>query len=356
MVNLNKAVAILEKYKKPVWQEIKKYLQDDSYPTAFKIPAKYQKDIEFYWKIVKDYPERQGKYLRPTLLLLAAKAMGADIKKAIKTASAMQLSEEWLLIHDDIQDHSFARRGKPALQRLYGNELALNAGDTLHIIMWKIILDNEAVLGIEKTLAIANEFYQVLKRTADGQAIEIMWAKDEKIRTNDKDWFFIADGKTAYYTIAAPLRLGGIIAGASKKQLDLLAKFGLQLGRCFQLVDDTLDLTSNYKGPDQKIGNDIYEGKKTLILSHLIRTANKGDKKKIIAILKKTPEEKTDKEVKWILQKMADYKSIDYAKKIALKLKETAYQIFENDLGFLKEKSARQELKTLIKFVLERKH
>jgi geranylgeranyl diphosphate synthase type II len=356
MADLNKAILILEKYKKPVWREIQKYLYDDSYPTAFTIPVKYQKDVEFYWKSVRDYPKRQGKYLRPTLLLLAAKAMGADVKKAVKTAAAMQLSEEWLLIHDDIQDRSLARRGKPALQRLYGDELALNAGDTLHVIMWKIITDNEVVLDKKKALAVANEFYQVLKRTADGQAVEIMWTKDGKVRTNDEDWFFIADGKTAYYTIAAPLRLGAIIAGVNQKQLDALAEFGVSLGRCFQLVDDILDLTSDFKGSGKKPGSDIYEGKKTLLISHLVRSARKEDKKKILAILRKPPEKKTEKDVSWILQKMAEYKSIDYAMRVATKLKEMAYKMFEKNLVFLSEKAARKELKTLLDFVLERKH
>lgn len=346
----------LKKYRQLVWPEIQRYLTDPVYPRAFRIPSEYQKDAAFYWKIVKDYPQRQGKYLRPILLLLAAEAMGETTKKALKTAAAMQLSEDWLLIHDDIQDHSFARRGKPALQRIYGNELALNAGDTLQIIMWKILIDNQGLLGSEKAIVIANEFYRVLKRTADGQAIEIMWSKNERVDIQDKDWFFIADGKTAYYTIAAPLMLGAMIAGAKQNQLNLLADFGRELGRCFQLIDDILDLTVTYRGPGQKPGGDIYEGKRTLILSHLLRNASLKDSQKIAAILKKPAEEKTETEVKWIIQKMNDYQSIEYARRVAKKLKEKSLKIFKEKLGFLSHQPARKNLEEIIAFILEREY
>ena len=73
----------LEKTKHLVWPEIEKYLKDPVYPTQFTIPANYLKDINSYWKIVREYPNRKGKYLRPTLVLLVASAMGAKIKRII---------------------------------------------------------------------------------------------------------------------------------------------------------------------------------------------------------------------------------------------------------------------------------
>lgn len=350
------AIKILESYKKLVWPEIKKYLKDPVFPPGFQIPKKYQKYTQEYWKIVKEYPERQGKYLRPTLLLLATEAMGQKTQGAVKTAAAMQLSEDWLLIHDDFQDHSFVRRGKPTLHRMFGPELAVNAGDTLHIIMWKILMDNKDVLGEKKAFVLTDEFYRMLKRTADGQAIEIMWAKGKRKNFADEDWFFIADGKTAYYSIAGPLRLGAIIAGANTRQLNLLAKFGLYLGRCFQLVDDTLDLTTSYRGHGQQIGSDVYESKRTVMLSHLIRKANQKDKKRILSIIKKPVEEKTKKEVEWIIERMRHYESIEYGRKLAQQLKQKAFDIFEKDLKFLSHQPARNHLETLIHFVLEREY
>jgi len=349
-------IEILNKYKKLVYPRLFKYLKDPTYPKAFQIPPKYNKQADIHWDTVRDYPQRQGKYLRPTLLILTAKAMGADINKALLPACGMQISEDWLLIHDDWEDDSLARRGKPALHRIYSPELAVNAGDALHVIMWKIFSDTDKVLGTKKREMIINEFYTQLMRTTLGQSAEIQWMQGKVKKFTDQDWYFIADGKTSYYTIACPMRLGAIVADASQSQLKALSEFGLILGRCFQLVDDILDLTSDFAGLKGPLGNDILEGKKTLILGHLQRKAKGNDLKTLEAILTKPRHKRTQKDVKTVLTLMEKYKSIEYSRKIASKLKDEALFLFESKLKFLKEDKARKELKTLIHFVLERDH
>src|SRR3989344_2606983 len=124
---------ILETYKNLVWPEINSYLKDPTFPPSFRIPNRYREDVTHNWEIAKEYPLRKGKYLRPTLVMITAEALGSDRKSAIKTAAAMQVSEDWLLIHDDFEDNSSARRGKPTLHKIYGPELAVNAGDLLHV-------------------------------------------------------------------------------------------------------------------------------------------------------------------------------------------------------------------------------
>ena len=289
---------ILKKYKSLVWPEINKYLKDPVYPTQFRIPNKYKKDVDLYWKINREYPLRQGKYLRPTLLVLTCEAMGGKIKDAVKTAAAMQMSEEWILIHDDIEDNSEKRRGEPTLHKIYGDELAINAGDSLQIIMWKIIND----LSLKR---ISEEFYTMLIRTTLGQGVEQIWTNQKPKTISDREYFFVADSKSGYYSIAGPMRLGAIIAGASRDQIEKITNFGLYLGRCFQLVDDILDLEQDKK-----------EGKVTL----------------------------------------ANTKGINYARKLAEKEKQKAVEIFENKLNFLSREPARNELKKLIDFILERKY
>ena len=352
----NKALEILTDYKKKVWPEIQSYLKSPSYPTGFKVPKRYSSINKKHWDIVTEYPKRQGKYFRPTLLLLTCEAMGENSNKAIKTAAAMQLSEDWLLIHDDIEDHSEQRRGKPTLHKQYGLDYALNAGDALHVVMWKIIFDNHKALGHKKTQAILNEFYRALARTALGQTAEIMWRNNNDKNINTSDWYFIADGKTSYYTVACPMRLGAIIAGTNSKQLHKLAQFGVYLGRCFQLVDDILDVTSNFSGQKKQKGNDIYEGKRTLILNHLLRKVNPSDKEKLLLILDYPPSKKTKADINWVITKMNEYGSIDYAQKLAKRMKDKAFIAFEEDLAFLSKKAPREKLETLIHFVLERKY
>jgi len=289
---------ILEKTKKDVWPEIKKYLKDPDYPTQFEIPSKHKDDVSLYWKINRIYPERKGKYLRPTLVLLTAESLGAKRRKAIKTAAAMQLSQEWILIHDDIEDKSEKRRGEPTLHKIYGDELAINAGDSLHIIMWKILND-------QNSSAINEEFYKMLLRTALGQGVEQIWTNRKTKEISEDEYFFIADSKSAYYTIAGPMRLGAIIASATPDQIDKITDFGLYLGRCFQLVDDVLDLEQDKK-----------EGKVTL----------------------------------------ANTKGIKYSKNLAEEMKQKAKNIFDKELKFLSHEPARSKLKELINFILERKY
>lgn len=285
----------LEESKELVWPVIEKYLKDPKYPKQFQIPAKFKTESDEFWNINKIYPERKGKYLRPTLVLLIASAMGIDPKSVSLVAGAMQLSEEWILISDDIEDNSDERRGKPTLHRMYGTELAINASDTLENIMWKMIIDC-------KDDKITDEFYRIILRTTLGQAVEQIWTnKNEKL--SDDQYFFVADSKSAYYSIAGPMRLGAIYAKATSEELNKITDFGLHLGRCFQLVDDILDLEQDKK-----------EGKSTLAIE----------------------------------------KGMEYTKKLAEKEKDIAREIFDSDLKFLSHEPARTKLVELIDFILNR--
>ena len=346
---------VLQEKKQLVWQEILPYLQKPlSLSGPLKIPRRYFKEIKFHWQITADYPRRQGKYVRPTLLLLTAEAMGVPPQKAIKTAAAMQTSEDWILAHDDFEDGSWERRGKPTLHRLYGPELAVNAADALHIIMWKMLRDNERILGAKKTFAIIDEFYQMLTRTCLGQTVELKWIQENRKGLTDEDCFFIIDGKTVYYTIAGPMRLGAIIASASSAQLAAIYEFARPLGRCFQIRDDWLDLTSDFAGLKKQRGNDIYEGKRTVMLMHLFRVAKSKDKVKLAAIMNKPREKKTAQEVELVIGLMKKYGSLDYGQKLAEKLADQALAIFEKKLGFLRCQPARNQLKAAVDFILRR--
>ena len=346
---------VLEEKKKIVWQEIKSYLDNlIKFPSYCQIPPQYQSLARFHQKITSEYPERKGKYIRPTLLLLTAATMSFPEEKAVRTAAAMQVSEDWILGHDDIEDDSLERRGKPALHRLYGKELAINAGDALHILMWKILWDNWRVLGKKKAAEIAEEFFRMLSRTTLGQTIEIYWTKENKTDLTDEDILFILESKTAYYTIAGPMRLGAILAGASSGQLEAIYEFGKPLGYCFQIRDDILDLTSDFSGLKKQVGNDIYEGKRTIILAHLLRSIRGRERKKLVSILKKRREEKTEKEINWVIGLMKKYGSLEYAQKLAEKFAWQAEEIFEKKLQFLKHQPARNQLKAGIDFILKR--
>jgi len=351
------AVEILTKNKNILWPEIEKYLNlIKDYPDFCQIKSKYQYLSDLHFQMVSDYPQRKGKYLRPTLLMLTAQSLGFDLTKSLPTASAMQISEDWILNHDDIEDQSEERRGQPALHKIYGNELALNAGDALHILMWQVLSKNYLLLDSKIAQKIEDEFFTMLNRTILGQTIEIKWTQDNRFDLTEEDILLILESKTGYYTIAGPMRLGAILAGASDTQLDLIYKFGILLGRSFQIVDDLLDLTSDFAGLKKQQGNDIYEGKRTIMLIHLLTNSSPDDLSKLKEILSKSRANKTPDEITWVINKMKDYGSLDYSQNLAKKFAAEALEIFDQELTFLNKEPFRSELQSIFDFILTRSH
>jgi geranylgeranyl diphosphate synthase type II len=315
-MNQNNFIQTLSDNKKLIWPFIQKNLsQIKDFPDFCKLDKKYQDLVDFHFKMVTDYPNRQGKYLRPTLVMLTAQAMGVNPDLVIPTAAAMQLSEDWILGHDDIEDQSDTRRGSPAIQKLYGDHLALNAGDALHNLTWNILSQNYSIMNKIITQKINREFFTMINRTILGQTIEIKWIEDNRYDLNFDDVLLIAESKTCYYTIAGPMRLGAILASATDKQLNSIYKFGQALGKSFQIIDDLLDLTSDFAGQKNQIGNDIYEGKRTIMLIHLLNNISIQNKQKLLDILQKDRLQKTQKEVFWVINQMKEVGSLDYGKK-----------------------------------------
>lgn len=346
----------LNRYRDLLWPIIEEKIEEvNIFPDYCRLDRKYQKELDFHLQVVSDYPRRKGKYLRPSLLLLTAEGMEGKRDRAMITAAAMQISEDWILNHDDIEDDSESRRGQKALHKIYGNELAINAGDALHVIMWKVLSDNFSILDKKTAMKIVEEFYTMMSRTILGQGIELKWTRDNRYDLSEKDNLLILESKTGYYTIAGPMRLGAIIAGASEKQLEAIYRFGVLLGRSFQIIDDLLDLTSDFSG-QKKMGNDIYENKRTLMLLDLIKKSSEGNKKLISNILNKKRNEKTEQDVEVIVDLMKKYGSLDYGKKMADKYARQAKIIFEKELRFIKKEPYRSQLISGIDFIVNRNY
>ncbi|OGO04775.1 MAG: hypothetical protein A2Y73_00140 [Chloroflexi bacterium RBG_13_56_8] len=348
---------ILAQKRDIVWREIESYLGAlTDYPPFCRIPDRYADLAALHQQIVSEYPSRKGKYVRPALLLLTAAAMGCPEEMAIKTAAAMQISEDWLLCHDDVEDDSLLRRGGPTLHRVYGKELAINAGDALHVLQWKVLADNLQVLGEQKSWAIMDEFYRILSRTALGQMVEIKWTKDNRLDLTDEDILFILESKTGYYTIGGPMRLGAILAGANEGQLAKLYAFGRALGQCYQIKDDLLDLAVPPSSQEQLADHDIYEGKRTVMLMHVLRTAQGEEREHLLAILDKPREARTNDDVTAMLAAMRKHGSLAHAENLAKELASEAKRIFHAELGFLSHQPARDQLLAAVDYVWERTH
>jgi len=301
-----------------------------------------------------DYPYRGGKHLRSVLCVKSCEAFGGNKEDAINTAIAFELFQHWILIHDDIEDYSEERRGKPALHKIYGMPLANNAGDALHIRMWEVLLRNREKFGAAKTFKILNEFIEMGKRCTDGQSIEIEWVENKRWDMTENDYYHMAALKTANYTFTFPFRVGALIAGATNKQLKASFSVGEKIGIAFQIQDDVLNLVGDNEKYGKELGGDLWEGKRTLMLIHLINHCSPEEKTKILSIMNKRREEKTETEIKYILGLMSKYKSIEYAKLKAIELAKAAKEEFEREFSFLNETEAKEFIRGLVDFVITR--
>lgn len=267
-----------------------------------------------YEEIIREYPTRMGKYLRPALVLLSTQLHGGDTEKALKVAAAMQTSEEWILIHDDAEDHSTERRStesefRPSLNKMIGWELAVNAGDTLHAIMWKILGD--AVREMPNGWQVFDKMVDIIVQTTEGQYQELDWIHNRKVDVSESDYLHMIDKKSAYYSIIGPIQLGAIIAGLSPKETNLISNFGKPLGRSFQLRDDILNLTAeNNKAGKEKYG-DIIEGKRTLILIDMLKKCSLAESEYVKTIYRSETRKKQPAEIEYVLGLMNKYGSIE---------------------------------------------
>src|SRR5690242_14652914 len=243
-----------------------------------RVPGRYLYDL------VRDYPFRAGKGIRPSLLLATCQAFGGSIDQALGPAVAIELAHNAFLIHDDIEDDSLQRRGKPTLHRIHGTPVAINVGDALAVLAMQPLRDGTP-LGTRLSQRVSDEFVHMLTRTIEGQAIELGWRADNVVDLEPVDYLNLIGHKTCWYTTVWPLRVGALIGSAGTAPLDALTRLGFYLGAAFQIRDDMLNLVDVGAGYGKELLGDIREGKRTLMLIHLLGRASAGERKSLVAFL-----------------------------------------------------------------------
>jgi geranylgeranyl diphosphate synthase, type II len=322
-------------------------------------------EIKSLYDMMRDYPGRGGKGLRGTMCLLWCEMFRGKRESALITAASLELFQNWILIHDDIEDQSDLRRGQPALHKKYGTELAINAGDALHGKMWELLLSNKNSLGEDLTLRILSEFSQMLNETTEGQQMELMWTTKNDWNISERDYLLMVTKKAAWYTCITPCRLGVLVSTSShanhdaKKTSEVLEKivaFGINLGIAFQIVDDVLNLTADESKYGKEILGDLFEGKRTLMLIHLLVSIDRGARENIIEILSKPRNQKTNSEIQFVFNEMRKSGSIDYAKRVAKRHASEALAQFEQILEECgnTDPSKTKLTRSLIKYVSSR--
>ena len=265
-------------------------------------------------ELMREYPMRGGKFFRSSLLYLCCELFEGSVEDALYSGIAYELFHNFALIHDDIEDESLIRRGKPTLHLQYGISLAINAGDALHGLVYQALMKNHERLGPEKTLTLLALFNDVAKQTFYGQALDIGWIINN-IFPNAEKYQEMIGLKTGWYSGKGPAQFGGIIAGANDTDLQTLKQFGKALGLGFQVRDDILNLTvvDDTQPYGKERGGDIAEGKRTLIMIELFERINAEDSKKLRQVLSKNRIQVKDDEVQWCLDIAKSSGAIDAA-------------------------------------------
>jgi geranylgeranyl diphosphate synthase, type II len=276
-------------------------------------------EIDLLYKMLRDYPARPAKGMRALMCVEACKAFGGKEEDVLVTAACIEVFQHWILIHDDIEDASEMRRGSPTLHRKYDWRLALNAGDALHALMWGALLRNRKKLSDEKSLRVMEEFYDMVSKTTEGQHIELGWVVGNRWDLTEEDYFTMCTHKTSWYTVIGPMRLGGVVGGADNWSLKLIVEAGKKLGVGFQIHDDILNLSGDQTKYGKEIGDDLLEGKRTLILIRLLSLCSHAERERLMSVFK-LPREHRKKEAHRVVDLIQKYDTIDYARRVSSRL------------------------------------
>lgn len=283
------------------------------------------------FKYLSDYPSRPGKFLRPVLCLAACALVGGNMRKALNSATAIEFLHNAFLVKDDLVDGSDYRRYQKTFNKKYGFEFAINAGDALNVLGITPLIDNLKIIGVRKSLQIISEIHMMAKNSVEGQFIEINWVKNNVTNLSSGDYLAMAEKKTCWYTCVAPCRTGVIIGtqNVGESELELITEFARNIGLGFQIRDDILNLTSTFDNYGKESNGDIMEGKRTMMLIHLLKRCTKSERYEIKQVLRKKRSQKKAHEVKMIRDLMERYDSIGYAMNIAYQLVEDGKALLE---------------------------
>lgn len=158
------------------------------------------------YDLILDYPLRGGKALRPALSIAACLGLGGHLDAILPTAATLELYHNAFLIHDDIEDESWWRRGKPTLHVDHGVPIAVNVGDAMLSLSLQPLLDNVERVGLGPALRILRAVAKMTRLTVDGQALELDWVRSNTWRLDDADYLHMVELKTSWYTFITPLQ------------------------------------------------------------------------------------------------------------------------------------------------------
>jgi geranylgeranyl diphosphate synthase type I len=299
-----------------------------------------------------EFLDRGGKRWRPALFLLVCEALGKKLTDFADFAIIPEVVHNGTLMVDDIEDTSEYRRGKPCTYKLFGLDIAINAGNAMYYLPLLPLLENRDKVSPRKLAQVYEVYAQEMINLSLGQAMDIAWhrglANADEI--SEKDYLQMCAYKTGTLARMAA-KIAAVLCDSDDRLAEKLGHFAESLGIAFQMKDDVLDLTSaQFTEKKGGRGQDVTEGKRSLPVIHTVKVSNATDRGRLIEILNlHTLDQRLRDEAIAIMQR---YDSIEYTKRFARRIVKTSWNEAE---ALLPDSEAKEKLKAFAEFLIERK-
>lgn len=326
-----------------IWKEIKKLKPIIDEEISKVIPKEHY--IKHLYEEVHYHLESGGKRWRPALCIFVCEALGGSKDEALPFAAGIEILHNFSLIHDDIEDEDEYRRDRPSLWKKIGIARAINVGDGMFAKAFESVTKGEEVgISPEKNFELLKILSNSATNLMEGQAMDM----NSRFKTDitEQEYMEMVSKKTGALVSASVLG-GAVITGVSSEIKNSLKEYGKKLGIAFQIADDLLDFTEE-KGRGGEIGNDIKEGKRSLMVVHYITKSEKPDE--LLNILDKPREKTTEEDVELAMSLLESEGSIEYAKQKMEELTKEAITL----LNPIPESKQKGYLEQIARFTINR--
>jgi geranylgeranyl pyrophosphate synthase len=322
----------------------------------FKVnPPKYSSNVETLDRAIAepiwDILDRGGKRWRPALFLLICEALNKDLENCLDFAIIPEVVHNGTLVVDDIEDSSDCRRGKPCTYKVFGLDIAVNVGNAMYYLPLLPLMEKKDKISAENLRDVYEIYVQEMINLSVGQAMDIAWHRGLANADNisEADYMQMCAYKTGTLARMAA-RLAAVLSGANRELVEKMGHFAESIGIAFQMQDDVLDLTGKeFAEKKGGLGQDITEGKRTLMVICALKNANAKDKKRLVEILNMHTSNQTLRdEAIAILQK---YGAIEYTRNKAAEIVEESWVEVDK---LLKPTEGKEKLKAFAEFLIKR--
>jgi geranylgeranyl diphosphate synthase type I len=263
---------------------------------------------------VRHYPSAGGKRLRPMLAEVVAQAVGGAGERAVPFACSLEIIHNFTLVHDDVMDNDTMRRGRPAVHVLFDVPTAIISGDALFARAFEILTDTE--VPPEHLRRLVRTAAHTVWLIAEGQQEDMDFENIPAEQLSIDDYMEMIRKKTAVLFECAA-EGGALIAGGTEEQVHSMKEYARLLGMGFQVWDDILALTGSEKQLGKPVGNDIRNGKRTLIVLHALHSLKSSDPRRTTLLRALGKDDATAEEIHRAILVLHDCGSIEHARRTA---------------------------------------